>query len=120
MLKLFTRYIIVGLANTALTAAIIFTLMWAGIGLYIANALGYITGIAFSFILNTFFTFSKKMRFSRFAKFMLTCLFCYLLNLLAIKLFLSCMPNEKYLAQLAGMVLYTLAGFILNKLWVMK
>ncbi len=120
MLKLFSRYILVGLVNTGLTAAVIFMLMWAGVGLYIANALGYIAGIALSFILNTFFTFSTKMSISRLSKFLVTCLFCYLLNLFAIKLFLLCMPNEKYLAQLAGMVLYTLTGFVLNKLWVMK
>ncbi|EKR5720489.1 GtrA family protein, partial [Escherichia coli] len=46
------RYVFVGLANTALTAAVIFSLMQFGVGIYLSNVSGYVAGILFSFIMN--------------------------------------------------------------------
>jgi putative flippase GtrA len=30
------------------------------------------------------------------------------------------MPSYAYVAQFIGMVIYTVTGFLINKLWVMK
>lgn len=46
--------------------------------------------------------------------------FCYLINLAMIYLILSINNEWLYFAQLCGMGAYTVSGFILNKLWVMK
>ncbi|ENK7080898.1 GtrA family protein, partial [Raoultella ornithinolytica] len=40
----------VGLLNTAITAVVIFLLMSAGVGIYLSNAMGYVVGILFSFV----------------------------------------------------------------------
>lgn len=120
MLNLLTRYILVGLANTLLTALIILVLTYLGLGIYTANAAGYVAGIILSFILNSYFTFSTKMNLPRLVKFLVTCGFCYLINLIAIKTCLHILPDAKYTAQIFGMALYTISGFILNKIWVMK
>lgn len=56
----------------------------------------------------------------RFIKFVSTCAFCYILNLIAMKVFFIVIPNAIYTAQVVGMVIYTTAGFILNKYWSMK
>ncbi|MBZ7751197.1 GtrA family protein, partial [Klebsiella michiganensis] len=56
----------------------------------------------------------------RFIKFLSTCAFCYILNLIAMKVFFIVIPNAIYTAQVVGMVIYTTAGFILNKYWSMK
>lgn len=119
MLQL-ARYLIVGLANTLLTATIIFILTYLGLGIYSANMSGYAAGIILSFILNSCFTFSKKINTHRFIKFFITIFICYLINLIAIKTFIDLLPDRKYLAQLSGMALYTLSGFLFNKIWVMK
>lgn len=114
------RYAMVGLANTAVTAVIIFTLMHFNVGLYAANISGYLAGIIFSFLANSIFTFSTPMAVNRFAKFLFACLVCWTFNLLAIKIFLSVFPHKEYASQLVGMFIYTSTGFIINKLWVMK
>ncbi|WP_428980826.1 GtrA family protein [Erwinia billingiae] len=43
------KYALVGLANTAITAIIIFVCMTIGLSLYYSNTLGYIIGINFRF-----------------------------------------------------------------------
>lgn len=120
MWVIFSKYIIVGIANTLLTLSIIFTLMYCGISLYYANAMGYGAGILLSFILNSLFTFSTNISGKKLVKFLISCLICYLINLGVIKLFLTLFPEMKYLAQLLGMGFYTVSGFIINKMWAMK
>lgn len=114
------KYALVGLANTAITAAVIFTCMHSGMGVYSANATGYVCGIIFSFIANSLFTFSSNISSQRFAKFLISCLICWLINVFAIKLFLVIYPGNLYISQLVGMFVYTITGFAINKLWVMK
>ncbi|MDI2089897.1 GtrA family protein [Commensalibacter oyaizuii] len=120
MWVLLSKYVIVGLANTLLTMIIIFVLMHLGVGLYISNASGYVAGIILSFVLNSLFTFSTKLSVSKLVKFLVACLIAYGVNLVAIKVCLFWQPTYLYLAQLCGMGFYTITGFILNKLWVMK
>jgi putative flippase GtrA len=114
------RYALVGLANTAVTAVIIFSLMKLGVGVYASNAAGYVVGILFSFVINSLFTFSTTLTKTRFIKFILVCGFCYLANLIAMKLFFMRFPAALYSAQITGMFFYTVAGFLLNKYWAMK
>ncbi|CAI3927796.1 Putative flippase GtrA (transmembrane translocase of bactoprenol-linked glucose) (GtrA) (PDB:5MLZ) (PUBMED:24710389) [Commensalibacter communis] len=122
-----SKYIIVGLANTLLTMIVIIALTYYGIGLYVANASGYVVGIIFSFILNSVFTFSATLSFTKLLKFLIVCFISYLVNLIAMKVFFLLCPNKMhfaeyriYLAQFWGMGFYTITGFILNKMWVMK
>ncbi|MBF8462648.1 GtrA family protein, partial [Klebsiella michiganensis] len=55
-----------------------------------------------------------------FIKFVSTCVFCYILNIIAMKVFFIVIPNAIYTAQVVGMIIYTTAGFIINKHWSMK
>lgn len=114
------RYVFVGLANTALTAVVIFSLMQFGVGIYLSNVSGYIAGILFSFIMNVRFTFSTSLSLIKFIKFLSVCAICYIFNLVAMKFFLTLMPQHVYTAQFIGMFFYTAIGFILNKFWSMK
>ena len=114
------KYVFVGLANTALTATVIFSLMQFGVGVYPSNASGYIAGIIFSFIMNVKFTFSTSLSLMRFIKFISACAICYIFNLMAMKVFLIFMPESVYAAQFIGMFFYTAIGFIFNKFWSMK
>ncbi len=114
------RYALVGLANTAVTAVIIFSLMKLGLGVYASNAAGYVVGILFSFVINSLFTFATALSKTRFIQFILVCGFCYVANVIAMKLFFLHFPTAVYSAQITGMFFYTVAGFLLNKYWAMK
>ncbi|OLF57800.1 hypothetical protein BTN33_18155 [Aeromonas veronii] len=120
ILEPLTRYLTIGLVNTMFTVTIIFFLTSLGFGVYSANAIGYMAGITLSFALNSYFTFSIKMNATRLIKFSITAIVCYLINIVAIKTLLCFIPGGKYVAQILGMTLYTLSGFILNKAWAMK
>ncbi|WP_455813019.1 GtrA family protein [Pseudomonas graminis] len=120
MIKVFSKYIAVGLVNTALTAIIIFSLTFLGSGVYTANMLGYVAGIILSFLLNSLFTFKKTMSFPMLGKFLTVCLISYLLNLVVMKISLTVFSDHHYMAQFLGMCIYTLSGFILNKKWALK
>lgn len=114
------RYALVGLANTGITAVIIFILMHFGAGLYVSNAMGYVAGIMFSFVANSIFTFSVALTGSRFVRFLITCVVCWIINIIVVKIFVTVFPGQLYASQIAGMIFYTLSGFVINKLWVMK
>jgi len=42
---MFSKYILVGIINTVITALLIFLLMYLRFGVYTSNAIGYIVGI---------------------------------------------------------------------------
>jgi len=114
------KYVMVGLLNTAITAVVIFLLMSAGVGIYISNALGYVVGILFSFVVNSLFTFSTTLTGKRFIKFLASCAVCWVANIITVKIFLMMFSDFIYIAQLCGMIVYTISGYLINKLWVMK
>lgn len=120
VLEPLTRYLAIGLANTIFTVTIIFFLTSLGFGVYSANGIGYMAGITLSFVLNSYFTFAIHMNVPRLIKFSITAIICYLINIVAIKTLLYFIPGGKYVAQILGMTLYTISGFILNKTWAMK
>lgn len=114
------RYCAVGGLNTLVTAAVILTLTTLGVGLYLSNLSGYVVGILFSFVLNTYFTFSSKPSLQRLIKFITCCAICYVINLIAMNIAMLFGINNEYLIQVVGMVFYTVCGFIINKIWVMR
>ncbi|WP_262348118.1 GtrA family protein [Raoultella terrigena] len=114
------KYVMVGLLNTTITAVVIFLLMSAGVGIYISNALGYVLGILFSFVVNSLFTFSTTLTGKRFIKFLASCAVCWVANIITVKIFLMIFSDFIYIAQLCGMIVYTISGYLINKLWVMK
>ncbi|HBC9224085.1 GtrA family protein [Enterobacter cloacae subsp. cloacae] len=114
------RYCLVGGMNTAVTAVVIITLTAAGVGLYFSNFAGYVVGVLFSFILNTVFTFSSKPSATKLLKFLTCCGVCYAINLFTMNIAMLSGAENVYFVQLTGMFFYTVSGFIINKLWVMK
>ncbi len=89
-------------------------------GIYISNALGYVLGILFSFVVNSLFTFSTTLTSKRFIKFLASCAVCWVANIITVKIFLMMFSDFIYIAQLCGMIVYTISGYLINKLWVMK
>lgn len=103
----------VGAANTVFGLAVIFALKyWAGLHDALANALGYGVGMLLSFVLNKTVTFAHRGDLPRSAaRFVLVQSVAYLLNLGTVFWLLGSGVNS-YLAQAAGIVPYTAAGFL--------
>lgn len=112
----FVRYGIVGVVNTLVTLASYWLLKWAGTGIGAANALSYALGMACSFTLNKRWTFrAAGRRYGReVALFVAGGALCWGVQWLAFKAMLTAGVPE-VVAQVAGMVVYTVLNFLFNK-----
>lgn len=125
-LKIFgqmAKYGLIGVINTLLTGVIIFVLMNGfGVSFKISNAAGYIVGFFNSFIMNKLWTFkgNQTSTFRQFIRFAAVFVVCYLLQLGFVITLVDKLMLSENIAQLAGMVFYTLIGFLLNKLFTFK
>jgi len=109
----FARYLLVGLANSAIGLAVIFIAMAAGLGDIPANAFGYAIGFAVSFALNGRWTFGHAaVDAARMWRYLLVTVAAYGANLGAMILARDALHIDHRLAQLLGMVVYTAVGFL--------
>jgi putative flippase GtrA len=107
------RFGAVGLVNTAVgLTAIYATLFFFHTGPAIANSIGYAIGLTVSFVLNRIWTFNSNRPIIRvLPKYLLVAAISYLMNLGAVMATFSYVSANPYLAQLPGMVTYTLFMF---------
>lgn len=107
------RFAAVGLVNTAIGLAAIYAVMFFfQTGPAIANAVGYVIGLAVSFILNRTWTFgSNRLVVQVLPKYLLVAAIAYLLNLGAVLAAISYFSVNPYLAQLLGIGIYTVCMF---------
>lgn len=112
-------YASVGLANTAVTAIIIFGLMHVGLKTVPSNLAGYAIGLLLSFVLNSRYTFRTNPSRAMLVKFLIAAGIAYVANLIVVlaTLHLSGSPR---ISQIAGMPVYTVIGYLVNKYWAMK
>lgn len=113
-------YCLVGGGNTLVTLIAIFILTWCGVSLYQANIIGYMFGILTSYLLNSKYTFSKRLSYQRMFNFLIVVIVSYLFNLLTIYSFRLISSQSLYLSQFLGILVYTLISFFLNKYWALK
>jgi len=114
------KYMLVGVANTAVGLTIIYLLMLADVSMYAANFFGYAVGICFSFCLNKLWTFQSRQRVSQaFPKFLLVTAVAYLANILAVWLS-SSSGADRYVSQAVGIIPYFLVGFLGSKIYAFK
>ena len=118
-LQQFIKYLLVGGLNTVLSAAIIFIVQAAGASPVAANIAGYAIGVAMSFALNSKFTFKTAATRHSAARFLIVALVSYLANLATMLLVLHT-THAPYLAQLCGVPVYVVVGFLGNKYWAMR
>lgn len=106
--KELTRYILVGLVNTAIGFGAISACMALGMGDVSANVIGYALGLISSFFLNGKWTFSQAKLTSKEA-FRFACIFAvsYLCNLAVVLILVEKILCERHLAQFLGMCTYT-------------
>ena len=111
------RFVLVGAANTAFTLAVILALQ-TFTGPYVANAIGYVAGLALSFVLNARWTFSQsRLRGSQAVRFLVVFLFAYGANFATLRALLLSGVGAN-LAQLLAMPIYTAVFFVLCRVCV--
>ncbi|MDR2824502.1 MAG: GtrA family protein [Prevotellaceae bacterium] len=118
----FLRFCIVGIANTLLTAAVIFLLLKvAKISDIAANLAGYVVGLLNSFVWNRRWTFSSNLKITRtFFKFLLIFVVSYIVQFVVVILLIHSLSIDNYYSHLLAMIPYTIANFLLNKFYTFK
>lgn len=112
------KFLLVGAANTLLSAVLMFLL--EGLGYWPSTAIAYVAGAVLSFFLNRSFTFKSKAAFWPSAgKFALNVAVCYLIaysiaqplvTLVLSRTALAAIWQER-IAKLCGMALYTVINY---------
>jgi len=113
----FLKFGIVGILNTLITLICIFILMKIfKVSYIISNIIGYAWGLINSFILNKIWTFKSKGDTKKESiLFILVYLITYILQLGLLILLKEVIHINADIAQIIGMIFYTITGFILNK-----
>lgn len=117
------RFGLAGLANTVVGLLVIATLdLGLGLDPHVANAAGYAVGLALSFQLNRSFVFRRKGPLLATGRRFLVAAGCaFALNqivLSAVARGLGTGDLARLVAQAAGVGAYTVALFVISRLWV--
>lgn len=113
----FGKFIIVGIINTAVTYLVFFLLRQFGVLPEISNAVGYVAGVANSFIWNKLWVFHTKDTnvWKELSMFLLVFLLCYGIQFLAFTTMIHQLNMNEYIAQLISMCIYTVLNYVLNR-----
>lgn len=118
--KTFLKFALIGLLNTVVGAAIMFTFFNVfDFSYWISSASNYFLTSILSFFLNKYFTFSnKEMSFRQVLKFIINVLACYFIaygvaKRLALMIFeFAGEKLQSNIAMMVGMVLFTALNYI--------
>jgi putative flippase GtrA len=116
MISRIWRFSIVGVINTAIGLAVLYGALFAGLGDFTSNALGYGVGLVVSFVLHRGWTFAGRARtLSRDAVgFGLAWIIAYLANLAVIGVGRSFGFVENPFVQLASVLVFAAAFYLLT------
>jgi len=116
------KYGSVGVLNTLVFTGSIFLLSRTGLHYIYFTAAAYIIAIAFSFIMNMKFTFSRFPGeiTKRAVKFAITAIFLMLMAEAIQYMLIEIVRLSETAGIITGMIVYTIAGFLINRLWVFK
>lgn len=109
------RFGVVGVANTAIGLTILYGALFAGLGDFASNALGYGSGLVVSFVLHRGWTFAGRSKsLQRDAVgFIFAWVAAYLANLATIALGRELGFLDNPLVQLAGVAVFSVAFYLL-------
>lgn len=121
LLRQFARFAAVGVANTAVGLATIWLAMLLGLGPVLANATGYLVGVALGFALNRAWTFAARERPGLLVpRYLAAAAVAWLLNLAIVISAISYLRANAYLAQPLGIGAYALTLFVASKWLVFR
>ncbi len=115
-----TKFAGVGLLNTVVGLAIIYSLKWyLQWGEVAANFVGYSICITLGFVLNGRWTFGQSaLNLRHMVGYFLVAGIAYLANLIAVLVSIETLNFPGDLAQLVGVPAFTLTSYLLNKFFV--
>jgi putative flippase GtrA len=118
----FSRFLLVGLANTALGYAVIFGCMYlAGLSPELSNVAGYAVGLLASYLLNRNYTFrSAQRRSTEFGRFVVVFAAAYAANLGLLIILVRKLAVNAGLSQVIAGILYVVTAYLLNKHYVFR
>jgi putative flippase GtrA len=121
-MKQFAKYLLVGLLNTGLGYAVIFSCMYLlGLGPVVSNGVGYGTGMAISYALNRNFTFVQQVNGRDTAtRFVLVSLMAYSANLGMLLALIRGTHMHEGIAQVLAGIVYVVTSFFINKFYVFR
>jgi putative flippase GtrA len=116
----FLKFGIVGLFNTLLGYAVIFSCMYLlKLSPILSNVLGYMVGLVVSYVLNRQFTFENKSKSKlQILRFLIVFAVSYAINLILLVVSMQTFGLQAGISQVIGGVGYVLTSFLLNKYYV--
>ena len=116
----FVRFGVAGLANTFIGYGVILLAMSVGAGDYLANAIGYATGVVVSFAINRSFTFQVRRRISQGEVLRYCAAFAaaYACNFAALTIARQELGSGSWVAQLLAVIVYAIAFYLLSARFV--
>ena len=120
--SMFFRYILVGLANTAVGYGVILSLqLQFGVHPVGANASGYVVGLFMSFILNRTYTFRSRRSFrTSIPAFAVAAAVSYLINLAVLQFSITVLQLPAAVSQGMAICAYTVSFYLANRYVVFK
>jgi putative flippase GtrA len=111
------RFLSVGALNTIVGLLVIFAMKWFySVSDVAANLLGYTVGLLLSFSLNSRWTFAYTgAKLPALAKFAAVTILAYCMNLVTVLAAIRYLDLNGYLAQVIGIVPYTVTSFLASK-----
>jgi putative flippase GtrA len=108
------RFVLVGIVNTFVGLSVIYLLKWSvALGDVGANAVGYVVGLAVSFVLNRNWTFRHSGKvMPAVARFVMVFAVAYAVNLATVLTLIKLAGVNAYLAQALGVPPYTILFFL--------
>jgi len=116
------RFVVVGLFNTVVGYAFILLALFAGVGDYLANALGFLVGLPVAYLLHRTFTFraSEPMHRSEAMRYTLAFLMAYAVNVLVVAAGRDLGFRENPFVQLLAIGVYAALFYVLNRFFVFR
>lgn len=117
----FLKFSLVGLSNTLISLAIYYFLISLGVHYLIANVCSFVS-ILNAYCWNSRYVFSvaDKNHARAFSRMFLSYFATFLLNLVLLYVFVDVLGISEWAAPGIGLVITTVANFLLNRFWAFK